>query len=315
MTTQNNGAAPAAQSREDAKALAAQERAGNLGLALSSKAMRDQLAKILPTHLNAERFLRIAISASTKNPALKTCTQESLTTCLIQLTEMGLEPDGRRAHLIPYGRECTLIVDYKGLKELVRRSGEIARMHDDVVYEKEVEEGRFIYEEGSEAQLIHKPILVGDRGKVVGAYSYIKMRNGEESTVWMRIEEIEELRGYSKNTKPDGPWQKRWNEMAKKTVFRNHSKVLTLSSELHHAVETDDKYLYDFSIGSEGGQSGEPPAGRQKLRTAQQVQPTVDIPDESGHTYDGTIDTSELTESEKQEILELERREAAAEAA
>jgi len=28
---------------------------------------------------------------------------------------LGLEPDGRRAHLIPYGRDVQLIVDYKGI--------------------------------------------------------------------------------------------------------------------------------------------------------------------------------------------------------
>jgi hypothetical protein len=41
------------------------------------------------------------------------------TKALLDLSTFGLEPDGRRAHLIPFGDEVQLILDYKRLVELV----------------------------------------------------------------------------------------------------------------------------------------------------------------------------------------------------
>ena len=106
---------------------------------IASPQMQQQFAAALPKHLSPERFGRIAITALSRTPKLKECTQESLFKCLLDLSAMGLEPDGRHAHLIPYENrklgivECTLIVDYKGLVALVRRSGEVAKIHADVV--------------------------------------------------------------------------------------------------------------------------------------------------------------------------------------
>ena len=82
---------------------------------LNSETMQKQFAAALPTHLSPERYCRIATTALRRNPALQKCTQESVFKCLLDLSSVGLEPDGRNAHLIPYGKECTLIIDYKFL--------------------------------------------------------------------------------------------------------------------------------------------------------------------------------------------------------
>jgi recombination protein RecT len=100
---------------------------------IASPAMQQQFAAALPKHLSPERFGRIAITALSRTPKLRECTQESVFKCLLDLSAMGLEPDARHAHLIPYGKECTLVIDYKGLVALVRRSGEVAKIHADVV--------------------------------------------------------------------------------------------------------------------------------------------------------------------------------------
>ena len=42
-----------------------------------------------------------------------------------------------RAHLIPYGNEVTLILDYKGLLELVRRSGDVVSIRSELVCEND----------------------------------------------------------------------------------------------------------------------------------------------------------------------------------
>lgn len=100
---------------------------------LNSDAIHREIARVLPSHLTPDRMIRVALTALTKTPKLAQCTQASFFECLLNCSQWGLEPDGRRAHLIPYGDKCTLIVDYKGIAELCYRSGSVNAIHADVV--------------------------------------------------------------------------------------------------------------------------------------------------------------------------------------
>jgi len=204
---------------------------------INSEAFRDKLSVALPKHLTPERFAGVALTQINTNPALLKCTQESLFKCLLQLGQMGLEPDGRRAHLVPYGTECTLLIDYKGLVELALRNGDVARIHADVVYESEIEAGDFIYNRGKVER--HNKSLKPNRGAVVAAYAEVEFLNGTAKAEVMTREEVEEIRSQSKAGK-SGPWVNHWNEMAKKTVFRRLAKWLPLSPEIRENMEGDD---------------------------------------------------------------------------
>ena len=90
---------------------------------LSSDVMKSQIAAALPKHCTPERMIRAGLTAITKTPELANCTQESFFAAMLSLSQWGLEPDGRHAHLIPYKRTCQLIIDYKGYVQLCYRSG------------------------------------------------------------------------------------------------------------------------------------------------------------------------------------------------
>lgn len=213
---------------------------------LSGEKIRAQIAAALPKHMTADRMIRVALTALMRTPDLVACTQESFFKCLLDCSAMGLEPDGRRAHLIPYKMdkgtknerlEATLVVDYKGLVDLARRSGEISYIHADVVYSGD----QFTYGFGSRAHLHHVPNLEGsDKRSVKAVYSFVRFKDGAEDFTVMSESQVNEIRKkYSKM--PNGKaWMDRWGEMAKKTVFRNHSKWLPLPAELRDAVERDD---------------------------------------------------------------------------
>lgn len=210
---------------------------------LQSDDFKLAVAKSLPKHCTPERFTRVALTALMRVPKLAECTQESLFRCMLDLSALGLEPDSRRAHLIPFRDNktnttvCTLIVDYKGIVELVRRSGEVVYIHADVVGEND----EFDYAFGSGAFLKHKPAF-SDRGKIKCAYSFVRLKDGSEDFDVMGVDEIEKVRNRSRSGN-NGPWVTDWNEMAKKTVFRRHSKWLPLSYELRSAIEKDDEPL------------------------------------------------------------------------
>lgn len=200
---------------------------------IASPVMQSQFRMALPKFFTPERFVRIALTQLTKTPKLALCTQESVMACLLSCAELGIEPDGRKAHLIPYGTTCTLIVDYKGLVALARRSGEIADIHADIVCRND----KFEYSFGTTGTLDHRPNLE-DRGEVIAAYSFAKLKDGSCSYEVMSAKEIEAIRKRSKAGNA-GPWVTDWAEMAKKTVFRRHSKWLPVSSEFQEAMDKD----------------------------------------------------------------------------
>jgi recombination protein RecT len=152
--------------------------------------------------------------------------------CLLDLSAMGLEPDGRRAHLIPYGKEATLIIDYKGLVELIRRSGDVISIRAETVCEND----SFAWTNG---QVHHAVDWRNPRGKVQAVYAEAVMKSGERQSAVMTHDEVEGIRRRSKAGN-SGPWVTDWPEMAKKTAVRRLSKMLPLSSEIMQHVEADD---------------------------------------------------------------------------
>lgn len=206
---------------------------------LQSEQMAGEIAKALPKHMSPERMMRVAMTCLTKVPKLAECTPESFMQCLLSLSQWGLEPDGRRAHLIPYGRECTLIIDYKGLVELAYRSGVVKTIHADVVHEGDI----FVYSLGEIRE--HTPWTFRfdagkpkEQGKVIAAYARIVMTGDVTKCEVMTAEEVESIRMRSKAGQ-SGPWKSDWAEMAKKTAFRRASKWLPLSAEIQDAFDKD----------------------------------------------------------------------------
>ncbi len=208
---------------------------------LASDYFREQVKLTLPKHMTAERFVRVALTALTRIPKLAECTPASVLKCLMTCSELGLEPDGRRYHLIPFWNnklqvmECQGIVDYKGLVELVRNNGDVASIHADLVCDKD----EFSYRNG---QVTHAINFREDRGKMFAAYVVIKFKDGSEHTEVMTRADIDAIRARSK-AKDSGPWVTDFGEMARKTVFRRASKWITLSPEIADALDKDSDSL------------------------------------------------------------------------
>jgi recombination protein RecT len=207
---------------------------------LEGPAFRAEIAKVLPKHVTPERMIRVAITATMKTPKLLLCTADSLTKCLLDCSALGIEPDGRRAHLIPFEDRkkgvtvCTLIIDYKGLADLAIRSGLVSNIHADVVRENDV----FEYDLGEIKT--HKINFREDRGAAYAFYAICRFKDGSVKADVMSVDEVEAIRMRSKS--PDeGPWATDPVEMGKKTVFRRLSKWLPLSPEFRDAVEKDDE--------------------------------------------------------------------------
>lgn len=204
---------------------------------LSGPEFKAALKSALPMHLTPDRFVRIALTTMMKTPKLSECTQASLFKVLLDCSSLGLEPDGRRAHIIPYNNEATLIIDYKGLIELAKRSGEVAMWRAETVCEND----QFSWDNGI---VTHKVDWLKPRGKVLAVYSHVKNKDGIDEYEVLTLDDVNHARQKSK-AKNNGPWVTDFNEMAKKTAIRRHSKKLTLSPEYHDALamEKDEEEI------------------------------------------------------------------------
>jgi recombination protein RecT len=177
-----------------------------------------------------------------RTPKLAECDQTSFFNALLTLSQLGLEPDGRRAHLIPFNNrkrgcvECQLIVDYKGLSELAMRSGMVSRLHSDVVCEND----EFEYDCGELKR--HRIDFRKPRGKPYAVYALVEYKDGAQKAEVMTLEDVAAIRARSRAGN-DGPWVTDYNEMAKKTVFRRLSKWLPLSAEFRDAVDADEDVI------------------------------------------------------------------------
>lgn len=218
---------------------------------INSDAMRQQFAAALPRHLTPDRFIRVATTALMRTPKLAQCSPESLMKCLLDLSSLGIEPDGRRAHLIPFENkkantvECTLIIDWKGLAELAQRSGQIAKLHADLVCEND----EFAYDLGE--VLYHRIDFRKDRGVPYAAYAMAVTKDGAKYCAVMTRAEIYAIRdgsqgwfAFQKGWAKQSPWDPSntgsEGEMWKKTAFRRLSKWLPLSPEFRDALDKDD---------------------------------------------------------------------------
>lgn len=267
---------------------------------LQSDQFKQQIQAALPKHLSSDRFMRMALTALTRQPKLAECTQKSVFGCLLDLGSLGIEPDGRRAHLIPFwdkhqkGYICTLIVDYKGIVELVRRSGEVQDIQADVVREND----HFDFRKGKEGYLTHSWQLGQSRGNIIGAYSYVVPYEGRDSFEVMDLEEIEAIRKRSKSAE-SGPWVTDYAEMAKKTAFRRHSKWLPFSPETREKIEKDDDQVIDTQPASPAVKSPHFLGGKQETPQPETAEPTT------ADTLPYKSDEHDATSQAVEKILDL----------
>lgn len=202
----------------------------------------------LPKHMTADRFVRVALTSLMKNPGLLDCTPESVLNCCLQLSSLGLEPDGRRAHLIPYKDRktntvtCTLILDYKGIVELAKRSGDVQNVFAQVVCDKD----SFEWENGV---VTHKIDWRNPRGEPYAVYSTAIGKDGGKQTEVLTKDEVYMVRdkssgwqAYKAGYTKQNPWADKQSEpeMWKKTAFKRLSKWITLSPEVAEALEKED---------------------------------------------------------------------------
>ena len=208
-----------------------------------------QLGAVAAAHMNPQRLMRVTANAIRQTPKLKQADPLSFLGALMNCAALGLEPNTPMGHafLIPFENrrkgiiEVQVVIGYKGLIDLARRSGHITAIHAGIHYS---DDELWEYEEGTEARLRHVP---GPQdGEKLHAYAIARFREGGHAYVvlpWSRVLKIRDgSSGYRtavRYNKTDNPWQTHIEAMAQKTAIRALAKYLPLSVEFMDAVASD----------------------------------------------------------------------------
>jgi recombination protein RecT len=222
----------------------------------------------LPSNVSPDAFRNAALVAVQDNPKILEADQASVFKAIRTLAAAGLVPDGREAALVPFktkqGNNWVTLVQAMpmvfGLVKMARRSGDVKDIRAHIVYEAEVEAGKFEYVVGDQEELRHEPILFGDRGKPLAVYAIARLKDGSLVREFMNMDEVDAIRRtgasqkvrqgekYVVSDEPVGIWKEHFGEMAKKTVIRRLCKRLDLSAEdMRRIVVDEDQPIKDVT--------------------------------------------------------------------
>lgn len=151
------------------KAAATGQPAKNPLVAFSSfmDKFKPQLALALPKHMTADRMARLALTAFSTTPALQKCSAQSIAASVMTAGQLGLEIGvNGQGFLVPYGATCTFVPGWKGLQDLVNRSGR-ATSWTGAVFEGD----EFDYRLGDSPFVHHRPGDEDDPAKMTHVYA------------------------------------------------------------------------------------------------------------------------------------------------
>lgn len=224
----------------------AQKQQLDISALINKPEFKKQLAAALPKVLDADRMARVITTEFRKTPALLQCEQTSLLGCIMQAAQLGLEPGSALGHcyLLPFGNgksatgqpNANLIIGYRGMIDLARRSGQLLSINAYVVHDGD----EFEWELGINPTIKHKPNPDAEGNPITHVYAVANLKGGGCQFEVMTRKSIEAVRKQSK-AGSNGPWVSHWDEMARKTVIRRLFKYLPVSIEMARAVQIDER--------------------------------------------------------------------------
>lgn len=215
-------------------------------------AAREIIEPMVPRGVEYREIVQETLFAIDKNPELKECTILSLLRAVGRAAQTGLVI-GETVHLVPFNtnvgtkqnprweKRCERLIGYRGKIELVKRAGGARLIYAEPVFEREVADKLFKYEQGTEPRIFHQPIMdPDDRGPMVAAYAVARVSMYDIRVVVQSIKQIEEVRKLSKLCSPEKvkvcpDW---W---ARKRLVHLITKELPMNDRMRHVARMLDE--------------------------------------------------------------------------
>lgn len=164
---------------------------------------------------------------------------------------LSLQPHMQQMHLVPFGSEVTPIIGAQGFVYLISKAGGGILSPPVLVFDRDVEEHRFRYRQGTKATCELDPVVKDHkrpRGQLRYAFAVYESATGRRTFKCMDREELLEIRERSKGWQsfkkgkarsstwdvthtPDGSEGGDFLPMCAKTVIRHFRKVIPMSTD------------------------------------------------------------------------------------
>lgn len=224
------------------------------------------ITKVMP-QFNPERTVWLIYNAIRRTPKLVECKPDSFINAVLLASNIGLEIRAGSAYLIPYGQECQLVVDYRGMIDVAARAGVV--IHPPQLIHERDEFDEWTDENGHHLKFRRAK---GERGEVVGGFVMAE-HTGRRIFLFMDLSEIEAIRhrsqnGRAKQFKSFGhllpglptladvrakaaldlslrdpyrmPWVVDWDRMAEKSLVRRMFNRVPQTDQMRVAAEVAD---------------------------------------------------------------------------
>jgi recombination protein RecT len=215
------------------------------------KQYSTSFAQVLPSHIKAETWVRLAQGAlkrgkrgpdgrfelevaAANNPGV-------FLAALLDAARLGLEPGTEQYYLTPRkvkGRlEILGIVGYQGHIELIYRAGAVSSVVVQVVHRND----EYRYDRGVDEVPAHRftPFApYAERGERVGVYAYGRMKDGAVSqVVELNVDDIERIKKSSQGADSEySPWKLHTSAMWLKSGVRQLQKWVPTSAEFRMEI-------------------------------------------------------------------------------
>jgi recombination protein RecT len=216
------------------------------------KTLANLSKALMGTGYAPERFAHTAYMLVAKNPKLLV-NKPQLWLGVYAAAECGLslQTHMQQMFLVPFGKEVTPIIGAQGFVYLIGKAGLGLLSPPVLVFQRDVEEHRFKYRQGTRAICELDPVVRDPsrpKGELRYAFAVYEAANGRKTFKCMERSEILEIRDNSKGWKaykagrasqstweattlPDGSESGNFLPMSAKTVIRHFAKALPKSTD------------------------------------------------------------------------------------
>lgn len=219
---------------------------------LTRDAVKDQITKVVGGK-NGQSFITSIISAVQANPALQECENSSILSAALLGETLKLSPSPQLGYyyMVPFKNnkkgitEAQFQLGYKGMLLLAQRSGMYRRLNALAIKEGELVRYDPL-DESIEVNLINDEVA-REQATTIGYYATYELLNGFKKTLYWSRQKMEAhalrySKGYAAH-KGYTFWEKDFDAMALKTMYRRLLATAPMSIDMQTAIEADQAVI------------------------------------------------------------------------
>ncbi len=221
---------------------------------LTQDAVKDQINKVVGGK-DGQQFITSIISAVQANPQLQECSNNSILSAALLGQSLKLSPSPQLGYfyMVPFknnktgGSDAQFILGYKGLYLLAVNSGLFKKIKAIPIKKGELVKWDPVEEE-IELNIIEDG-YAREQAETIGYYAYYVLNNGFKRAIyWSKGKMTAHAERYSpgfKARKGYTFWEKDFDAMAQKTMYRQLLKLAPMSIEMQTAVSNDEVVVHE----------------------------------------------------------------------